>query len=64
MQINTKQKHKRKIKINIIIDFNEYLDEKNEILCGCNCTMCNPYYGDFYEYIILQDEYIQNRKKF
>ena len=26
--------------------------KQNEILCGCNCSMCNPYYGDFWEYFI------------
>lgn len=38
------------------MDLNEYLDEKYELLCGCNCCCCNPYYGDFWEYFILQDE--------
>lgn len=47
---------KQNIKKNIIMDINEYLDEKYEILYGCNCNICNPYYGDFWESFILQDE--------
>ena len=59
MYKQTKQMYKQNIKKHIIMELNEYLDEKNEILCGCNCFICNPYYGDFWESFILQDEYIE-----
>ena len=51
-KIKTKQMYKQNIKKFIVMDINEYLDEKYEILCGCNCVICNPYYGDFFEYFI------------
>jgi hypothetical protein len=55
-----KSKHMRKYKIKILIDtdINEYLDDINEWLCGCNCCICNPYYGDHLEYFVMQDEWI------
>jgi len=54
-KIKTKQFYKQYIKKLIEIDVNDYLDEKYEISCGCNCIICNPYYGDFWEYFIFQD---------
>ena len=53
---NKKHKNKHTIQRLIIFDLNEYLDERYELLCGCNCCICNPYYGDFWEYFIQQDE--------
>ena len=63
-KIKTKQMYKQNIKKFIVMDINEYLDEKYEILCGCNCVICNPYYGDFFEYFILQDEWIYKNTAF
>jgi hypothetical protein len=59
-----KSKSFRKVQIQdqIQFDFLEYLDEINEYLCGCNCVICNPYYGDAYEYFILQDSWILSKK--
>ena len=54
-KIKTKQIYKQNIKKLIELDMDEYYSEQNEILCGCNCCMCNPYYGDFWEYFIFQD---------
>ncbi len=34
----------------------EYMDEREEVLCGCKCPMCNPY-GDNWEYFIMMDNY-------
>ena len=51
----TKQIYKQNIKKLIELDMDEYYSEQNEILCGCNCSMCNPYYGDFWEYFIFRD---------
>lgn len=48
---------KQNMKQQIKMDLYEYLDEKYEWLCGCNCCICNPYYGDIWEYLILQDEW-------
>ena len=56
-KIKTKQAYKQNIKKLIETEINEYLDEKYEVLCGCNCCICNPYYGDCWEYFILQDEW-------
>lgn len=50
------QKYKQNIKNLIKLGIDEYYSEQNEILCGCNCCICNPYYGDFWEYFIIQDE--------
>lgn len=55
-KIKSKQIYKQNIIKNIVNDVNEYLDEKYEVLCGCNCVICNPYYGDFWEYFTLQYE--------
>lgn len=63
-KIKTKQMYKQKIKKLIIIDIDEYLDEKYEMLCGCNCNICNPYYGDFWESFISQDERIYKNEAF
>lgn len=44
----------------IAMDIGEYLDEKYEEYgrtCNCNCMICNPYYGDFWESFVLQDEF-------
>ena len=49
------QKYKQNIKKLIKLGIDEYYSEQNEILCGCNCCICNPYYGDFWEYFIKQD---------
>ena len=56
-KIKTKQLRKQHMIKLIDCDLNEYLDEKYEILCGCNCVICNPYYGDTLEYFLLQDIY-------
>jgi hypothetical protein len=40
-------------------DYDEYWFEQNEVLCGCNCMLCNPYYGDIWEYEIMRDEWQQ-----
>ena len=63
-KIKTKQIHKQNIKKNIELDLIEYLDEKFEWTCGCNCCICNPYYGDFWEYFILQDENLYKNTNF
>ena len=49
------QKYKQNIKKLIKLGIDEYYSEQNETLCGCNCCICNPYYGDFWEYFIFQD---------
>jgi hypothetical protein len=54
-KIKTKHLYKQNIKKLITLDVNEFFDEHTEILCGCNCFLCNPYYGDFWESFILQD---------
>lgn len=48
----------------ISIDFNEYLDEQHDMLYNCNCCTCNPYYGDVWEYFVLQDNWKENIKSF
>ena len=49
------QKYKQNIKKLIKLGIDEYYSEQNETLCGCTCCICNPYYGDFWEYFIFQD---------
>ena len=39
------------------LDMDEYMDEKEEVLCGCNCPMCNPYHGGHWEYFVMIDTY-------
>ena len=51
-----KQKYKQNIKKLIELGIDEYYSEQNETLCGCNCCICNPYYGDFWEYFVMQDD--------
>ena len=59
-KIKTSHLYKQFIKKSIELDYNEYLDEKYEKLCGCNCMICNPYYGDVWEYLIFQDNWKSN----
>ena len=54
-KIQKKQKYKQNIKKLIKLYIDEYYSEQNETLCVCNCCICNPYYGDFWEYFIFQD---------
>lgn len=56
--------YKQCVEQHIRMDMDEYLDEKYEMLCGCNCAVCNPYYGDFWESFILQDERIYKKEVF
>lgn len=66
-KIKTKQYRRILLKYLINLDINEYQDEcvYEETRCGCNCVICNPYYGDAFEYFLFQDSWIatlQNRK--
>ena len=45
---NIKHSYKENIKKLIAIDVDEYDDEVNEVFCGCDCVICNPYHGDFW----------------
>ena len=53
-KIKTKQIRKQNIK-NLL---------KNEWSCGCNCCICNPYYGDFWKYFIEQDKLLYKNTEF
>jgi len=58
MKKKSKQMMRKMLKKQIKIDMDIYNDEingYNEYYCGCNCIICNPYYGDFWEYFIRQE---------
>ena len=59
-KLNKRSQQKLQFERHIIEDaVEEFYDEIYEYLylCGCNCCICNPYYGDIWEYDIMLDEY-------
>jgi len=55
----SKNKKRQSLQKLILNDYDEYWFEQNEVLCGCNCMLCNPYYGDIWEYEIMRDKWQQ-----
>jgi hypothetical protein len=53
---NMATKQRRILNAEMAVNIQEYQDEVTQLLCGCNCCVCNPYYGDFWESFVQQDE--------